>query len=249
MQVNEEVAQLEKSTLFNTQDGFDVNIRKYKEVPPRPEAIDVKSCHSSMSRLAAFEEKAAKLIERLLNRRRELYDVMHVPKAWATNEIAYIDEQLKKLSTCQPGVSNTHKVLSTRFSNHTVEIEERKRVSIRKKEQRKKEKKTKQNVGKKQAYKLVVELQDKEFADNLVMAQQSAHKLSTKNLGKMRLLPRFHIAAIEYLLTIDAFDDPKAAEALVDILRARKALRAKTELKQMQESDTDDSTDELVELE
>jgi hypothetical protein len=29
--VNEEVTQLEQSILFNTDDGFDVNIRKYKE--------------------------------------------------------------------------------------------------------------------------------------------------------------------------------------------------------------------------
>ena len=74
----------------------------------------------------------------------------------------YVHNNLKKLDTLQQtviclhsSITNTHNLLSARFKRDTVAQEETQRSARRKKEQRRKKCKRKQEMGKKQAFKLI----------------------------------------------------------------------------------------------
>ena len=61
-------------------------------------------------------------------------------------------------------------------------------------------------MGKKQAYKLILKIYGKEFADAFLI-KGNTQKVSTQKLGSIQLPPRFHIKAIEYLIEEDMDDD------------------------------------------
>jgi hypothetical protein len=131
----------------------------------------------------------------------------------------------------------------------TVVQEERKRVTRRKKEQRKKIKKRKKEVGKKQAVKLVLTTHGQEAADDLRDGKNEASKLSVSKLGAIPLLPRFHTAALRYLIDVNAVDDVKEASRLLDILITRKAVQSAAKPKKCQEQDSEtDSPHEESEI-
>ena len=86
----------------------------------------------------------------------------------------------------------------------------------RKKEQMKKIKRQKQR-GQKQAYKLVSKTHGKEIADDVFKDDTPYEKkLSVKKLGSIKLLPRFHVKAIKYLVDINVMDDVEEAKILLE---------------------------------
>ena len=113
-------------------------------------------------------------------------------------------------------VINTYKLLSSRFSQSSVAIEERSRKMRRKKEQRKKVKRQKQR-GQKQAYKLVSRTHGKEIVDDVFKDDKPYEKkLSVKKLESIKLLPRFHVKAIKYLIDNNVMDDAEQAKRLLE---------------------------------
>ena len=49
-----------------------LNLKKFKEVPTKPEAVDVEKCHSTMEKLSAIESKTASMKLRLQERKNSL---------------------------------------------------------------------------------------------------------------------------------------------------------------------------------
>ena len=112
---------------------------------------------------------------------------------------------------------NTYKLLSTRFSQSSVAVEERSRKMRRKKEQRKKKIKKQKQREQKQAYKLVSRTHGKEIADDVFKDDKPYEKkLSVKKLESIKLLPRFHVKAIKYLIDINVMDDVEQAKRLLE---------------------------------
>ena len=54
------------------------NIKEFKEVPTKPEAVDVEKCHSTMGKLSTIESKTASVKLRLQERKNSLYDANHI---------------------------------------------------------------------------------------------------------------------------------------------------------------------------
>ena len=173
------------------------------------------------------------------------YDCNHVPKQWAGDEISYSTQHLEKLEKLNKNliclhssITNTWQLLSARFNKDTVSGEERKRITRRRKEQRRKARQRQTNMGKKQAYKLILKIHGKEFADAFLI-KGNTQKVSTQKLGSIQLLPRFHIKAIEYLIEEDMDDDDmEEAKRLLDILLARRAPAKKATTVKSQEERT-----------
>jgi hypothetical protein len=216
--VNKDITQLDTILKFNTNDGFDLNVKKYHEIPPRPVAIDVERAKSTMFKLSSLEEKLGAIKHRLQERNNELYDCNHVPKQWAGDEISYSTQHLEKLEKLNKNliclhssITNTWQLLSARFNKDTVSGEERKRITRRRKEHRRKACQRQTNMGKKQAYKLILKIHGKEFADAFLI-KGNTQKVSTQKLGSIQLLPRFHIKAIEYLIAQGTVDDMEKAK-------------------------------------
>ena len=91
----------------------------------------------------------------------------------------------------------------------------------RKKEQKRKKIKRQKNMEMKLAHKLLVKTHGKEVADSFLEGSLK-QTLSAKLLGTIKLLPRFHIKALEYLIKMDVVDDVKQTETNLTSLRARK---------------------------
>jgi hypothetical protein len=73
----QDITQLDTILKFNTNDGFDLNVKKYQEIPPRPVAIDVERAKSTMFKLSSLEEKLGAIKHRLQERNNELYYCNH----------------------------------------------------------------------------------------------------------------------------------------------------------------------------
>ena len=91
----------------------------------------------------------------------------------------------------------------------------------RKKEQKRKKIKQQNNMEMKLAHKLLVKTHGKEVADSSLEGSLK-QTLSAKQLGTIKLLPRFHIKALEYLIKMDVLDDVKQTETYLTTLRVRK---------------------------
>ena len=89
-------------------------------------------------------------------------------------------------------ISNTYKILSSRFTQDTVAAQERKRAKRRKKEQKRKKIKRQKNMEMKLVHKLLVKTHGKDVADSFLEGSFK-QKLSAKQLGTIKLLQRFHI--------------------------------------------------------
>jgi two-component SAPR family response regulator len=122
---------------FNSNNGLDLNVQKYKKELPllRPVALDVEKCHTTLCKLSALEETLSKIKTGLQTWKNSLYDE-NVPKQWASDELEYLDLNLKKLTklqqnltSLQSSVTHTYKFLSSRFNRDTVVQKERKRVT------------------------------------------------------------------------------------------------------------------------
>lgn len=243
---------MEKILKFDTNNGLDLNVQKYKELPLRPVPVDVEKTHTTLDNLSALEEKLTEITTRVQTRKNSLYDENHVPRnQWASDELEYLEEKLKTLNQLQKcltslhsAVSNTYKLLNARFNRDTVAREERKRVARRKKEQRKKEKRRKKEIGKKQAAKLILTTHGQDAADAFLAGSNDASKISSTKLGSIPLLPRFHIAALRHLIDNNAVDDVSEANRLLDILICRKANKGKAcEGDDIYDSSSDDIDD------
>jgi len=92
-------------------------------------------------------------------------------KSWIKKSVHYI--------YC---ISNTYKILSSRFTRDTVAAQERKRAKRRKKEQKRKKIKWQNNMEMKLAHKLLVKTHGKEVADSFLEGSFK-QKLSAKQLG------------------------------------------------------------------
>ena len=92
-------------------------------------------------------------------------------------------------------------MLSGRFSRGTVTAAERSRKRRRNKEQRRKSIKRQKEKGKKQAFKLIRNIYGKEMADQVFSGKSvlaDTEKLNSRKLGDIKLLPHFHLNALEY---------------------------------------------------
>ncbi|CAB4017501.1 Hypothetical predicted protein [Paramuricea clavata] len=231
--VNKDITQLDTILKFNTNDGFDLNVKKYQEIPSRPVAIDVERAKSTMFKLSSLEEKLGAIKHRLQERNNELYDCNHVPKQWAGDEISYIAQHLEKLEKLNKNliclhssITNTWQLSSARFNKDTVSGEERKGITRRRKEQRRIARQKQTNMGKKQAYKLILKIHGKEFADAFLI-KGNTQKVSTQKLGS-------------------TVDDMEEAKRLLDILLARRAAAKKaTTVKSQEERTSLESESEL----
>lgn len=118
---------------------------------------------STMLKLSSLEEKLGAIKHRLQERKNKLYDCNHVHKQWASDEISYITQHLEKLEKLNKylvclhsSITNTWKLLRAHLNKDTVSGEERKRITRRRQEQRRKAYQRQKNMGKKQAYKLIL---------------------------------------------------------------------------------------------
>ena len=141
-QVNQDIASLEAKLSLESNDGFTLNIKKIKEVPTKPEAVDVEKCHSTMEKLCTIESKTASVKLRLQEHKNSFIDANHISKIWASNELDFLTQHHQTLENLDKNVSslyccisNTYKILSSRFTRDTVAAQEKKMVQRRKKEQ------------------------------------------------------------------------------------------------------------------
>ena len=165
----------------------------------------------------------------------------------ATNELDVSTQTLenldKKVSSLYCCISNTYKILSSRFTRDTVAAQEKKRVKRRKKEQKRKKIKRPKNMEMKLAHKFLVKTHGKEVADSFLEGSLK-QTLSAKQLGTIKLLPRFHIKALEYLIKMDVVDDVKQTETYLTTLRARKMTNNNSASYSSHSSENDPSTEE-----
>ena len=220
---------------FDTNDGLALNVRKYQSVPTNPAAADVEKCNLAMQRLSEMEEKVGAILSRLQERKNSLYCPNNVPKKWANSELVFIDQHLKTLDELKQrvcsfncNVIHTYKMLSGRFSRDTVAAAERSHKKGRNKEQRRKSIKRQKKTGKKQAFKLIQNIYGKEMADRVFSEKLLAdtEKLNSRKLGNIKLLPRSHLSALEYLLQIDAMDNKETVQYYIALLKTRKQMKA-----------------------
>ena len=186
----------------------------------------------TMKRLSEMEGEVGAVLSRLQERKNSLYCPNNVPKKWANSELIFIDQHLKTLDELKRrvcsfncNVVHTYKMLSGRFSRDTVTAAERSRA------QKKKEQRTKaeeQEKGKKQASKLIRNIYGKEMADQVFSGKLLAdtEKLNSRKLGDIKLLPHFHLNALEYLLQIDAMDNKETVQYYIALLKTRKQMKA-----------------------
>jgi hypothetical protein len=90
-------------------------------------------------------------------------------------------------------------------------------------------------MGKKQAYKFILKIHGKEFADAFLI-KGNTQKVSRRKLGSIQLLPRFHIKAT--MIAQGTVDDMEEAKRLLDILLARRAPAKKATTVKSQEERT-----------
>ena len=112
----------------------------------------------------------------------------------------------------------------------------------RKKDQKTKKIKRQKNMEMKLAHKLLVKTHGKEVADSFLEGGLK-QTLSAKLLGTIKLLPRFHIKALEYLIKMDVVDDVKQTETHLTTLRARK-MANNNSANSSDSSENDSSTEE-----
>ena len=105
---------MEKTVKFDTNNGLDLNVQKYKELPLWPVALDLKKSHTTLDNLSELEKKINEINTRIKTRKNSLYDENHVPKPWAKDELQYLGGKLATLKQLQSqlislhsGVSNT----------------------------------------------------------------------------------------------------------------------------------------------
>ena len=137
-------------------------------------------------------------------------------------------------------------MLSGRFSRDTVTAAERSRKRRRNKEQRRKSIKRQKKKGKKQAFKLIRNIYGKEMADQVFSGKLLAEteKLNSRKLGDIKLLPCFHLNALEYLLQIDAMDNKETVQYYIALLKTRKQMKAEDQPSEDQSSESSgDETD------
>ena len=115
-----------------------------------------------------------------------------------------------------------------RFSRDTVTAAERSRKRRRNKEQWRKSIKRQKEKGKKQAFKLIRNIYGKEMADQVFSGKLLAdtEKVNSRRLGDIKLLPHFHLNALEYLLQIDAMDNNQTVQYYIALLKTRKQMKA-----------------------
>ena len=143
------------------------------------------------------------------------------PKNFLTQHLQTLEMLDKKVSSLCCCISNTYKILGSRFTRDTVAAYEKKRVKRRKKERERKKIKRQKYMEMKLALRLLVKTNGNEVTDSFLECSPK-QKLSAKQLGTVKLLPRFHIKALEYLIKMDAVDDVKQTETCLTTLRARK---------------------------
>ena len=68
----------------------------------------------------------------------------------------------------------------------------------------------------------------KEMADQVFSGKLLAdtEKLNSRKLGDIKLLPHFHLNALEYLLQIDAMDNKETVQYYIALLKTRKQMKA-----------------------
>ena len=130
-------------------DGFTLNIKKIqaRKFQQNQKQWMWRSAALPWKSYSPVESKAASVKLRLQERKYSLYDANHIPKLknWASNEFDFLAQHLqtlenldKKVSSLYCCISNTYKILSSRFTRDTVPAQEKKRVKRRKKEQKRK---------------------------------------------------------------------------------------------------------------
>ena len=108
-----------------------------------------------MEKLSTIESKTASVKLRLQEHKNSFIDANHISKIWASNELDFLTQHLqtlenldKKVSSLYCCISNTYKILSSRFTRVTVAAQEKKMVQRRKKEQQQQQQKKKKKKNK-----------------------------------------------------------------------------------------------------
>ena len=77
-----------------------------------------------------------------------------------------------------------------------------------------------------QAKRLLLTVYSEQLVEKIIKpgkyGQKADAKISAKELGKKHLMPRNHLNALKYLMTIDAFEDVEEANNLIELVISRK---------------------------
>ncbi len=128
-----------------------LNCLRYRVVPQDVKVEDVSNCQRALIHIKDSLKEMEEVRDKLLNRKRELFDEDVKPKPWASSEITFVDNFLAKINEI---IVEPEKIamdleyvlhqLERRFNKSQVETSERKRKARRSIEQKYKTKRNKQ---------------------------------------------------------------------------------------------------------
>ena len=71
-----------------------INCARYREFPVDVQVEDVKKCEGALSHINNSLTEIKEVIEKLVSRKRELFDDELKPRHWASNEIEFVNSNL-----------------------------------------------------------------------------------------------------------------------------------------------------------
>ena len=127
------------------------NCIRYREFPSDVKVEDVSKCQRVLTHVNASLNEMKNVSEKLISRKRELYDAEVKPKPWASSEIFFVDTFLAMMEEITKGtekialdVQHVMHQLEKRFDKSAIDSSERKRKARRNNEQKYKTKRKKQ---------------------------------------------------------------------------------------------------------
>ena len=131
-----------------------INCARYREFPVDVQVEDVKKCERALSHINNSLTEIKEVIEKLVNRKRELFDDELKPKPWASNEIEFVTSNLSKMDCLVTGtnviaqdIQYVFHQLEKRCDAASIRSNEQKRKARRHIEQRYKAKRKRASVA------------------------------------------------------------------------------------------------------
>ena len=233
LKVDGHVQKIGNLTDLKCKDGAAMNVERYQTMPKDINVVDVKRAERTKDTLTSVANDVRKTREEISNLRSELFHPETlVVKSHQCSQVEFYDQMLEKLDlnlqllmSKLDNVSYTHSALRTKFFPSAVNSANEKRIKRRRKEQTRKTKRRNEKKVVENANKLSKLLNGP--SDMFVNYGEKAKvKLCAENLRRLdhqKLLPRFHLKALQYMIEQDAFDADaiESANNICHILKVR----------------------------
>lgn len=228
------------NNLLHSKDGLSINVQRYQKIPPDPKHFDLGRCKNTKESLEKKSVKVKDLLDKVERRRANLFDEKQkLYKSYTSFELEYYDDfitklniAIKELSMILSKVTHSHTELSKRIKPFQGNEAEGRRRSRRKKEQKRKKRNRHITVKVKSANRICTILCKEALVkkpkgkDPIIDRKIEADEF--QRLAHTKLSPKLHLAGMELLLSLDAFNTLECkenAESVCSVLRAKKHLQ------------------------